>query len=161
VPSTVTGAATPLLKISAEAPSPAAATTLAIRATDTFIGFVRARQVAAKIPENQRIELTIVTRAGVPELTGPRGKTTPIIIFLAVLTIVVAAVFIRDNMQRERDDRLYQLEAARVLDPLQNTRETGAPPEPDPVPAARAAEPDSAADAGSAMRTRWSSRSSR
>ena len=74
--------------------------------------------------------MRIVTRAGVPELIGPRKKTTPIFILLAGLTIVVAAAFIRDNMQRDDDSKRgvppYQLEAAPVLDPLE-TPEADAP----------------------------------
>ena len=135
VPSTVTGTATPLLRLTAAAESPAAATRLVIRATDTFINFVKTRQQDAGIPKDQRVELQILTRAGVPELIGPRKKTTPIFILLAGLTIVVAAAFIRDNMQRDDDAKRgvlpYQLEAAPVLDSLE-TPEADAPA-PDPV----------------------------
>jgi hypothetical protein len=163
VPSVVTGAATPLLRLTAAAESPAAATRLVIRATDTFINFVRSRQEAAGIPENQRVALRILTRAGVPELTGPRKQTTPIFILLAGLTIVVAAAFIRDNMQR---DPPYQLEAAPVVDPVVGAFETpeADTPAPDPVfrgdQAAPAAEADTAADVGSVTIRRRSSGSS-
>jgi hypothetical protein len=128
VPSPVTGAATPLLNITAEAQSPAAASKLAIGTTDTFIRFAKARQVRAGTPKDQRVELGIVRR-GVPELTGPRSKTTPIMIFLAVSSLVVAAAFMRDNMQRRRDDEdpPYQLEAAPELDQPRSAREGGAP----------------------------------
>ena len=130
VPSAVTGAVTPLLELTAVGESPAAATRLVVRATDTFINVVKSRQQDAGIPQDQRVRLEIVTRAGVPELIGPRKKTTPIFILLAVLTIVVAAAFIRDNMQRDHDAKRgvppYQLEAAPVLDPLE-TPEADAP----------------------------------
>ena len=62
-------------------------------------------------------------------------KDDPIFILLAGLTFVVAAAFIRDNMQRNDDLKRkrvgppYQLEAAPVLDPLE-TPEADAP---DPV----------------------------
>jgi hypothetical protein len=166
VPSAVTGAATPLLRLTADAESPAAATRLVIRATDTFINFVRSRQEAAGIPEDQRVALRILTRAGVPELTGPRKKTTPIFILLAGLTIVVVAAFIRENMQRDGDvkrrDPPYQLEAAPVVGALE-TPEADTPA-PDPVfrgdQAAPAAEADTAADGGSVTIRRRSSGSS-
>jgi hypothetical protein len=169
VPSAVTGAPTPLLRLTTAAESPAAATRLVIRATDTFINFVRSRQQAAGIPEHQRVALRILTRAGVPELTEPRKKTTPIFILLAGLTIVVAAAFIRDNMQRDdgvrRGDPAYQLEAAPVVDPVVGTLET---PEADPRARdpvfrgdqAAAAEADSAADVGSTTIRRRASGSS-
>ena len=51
-----------------------------------------------------------------PELIGPRKKTTPIFILLAGITIVVAAAFIRENMERGHDAKRgvppYQVEAA-------------------------------------------------
>jgi hypothetical protein len=167
VPSSVTGSATPLLKLTAVAESPAEATRLVIRTTDTFINFVKSRQQDAGIPENQRVRLEIVTRAGVPELIGPRKKTTPIFILLAGLTIVVAAAFIRDNMQRDDDLKRgvppYQLEAAPILDPFE-TPEADAPAA-NPVfpgdPAARPAEADPAADVASVTLPRRSSGSSR
>jgi hypothetical protein len=167
MPSTVTGSATPLLRLTADAESPAAATRLVIRATDTFINFVKARQQDAGIPKKQRIELEILTRAGVPELIGPRKKTTPIFILLAGLAIVVAAAFIRDNMQRDDDLKRgvppYQLEAAPILDPFK-TPEADAPA-PDPVlpgdQAARPGEADPAADVASVTLPRRSSGSSR
>ena len=171
MPSTVTGTATPLLRLTAVAESPAAATRLVIRATDTFINLVKTRQQHAGIPKNQRVELDILTRAGVPELIGPRKKTTPIFILLAGLTIVVAAAFIRDNMQRDDDAKRgvppYQLEAAPVLDPVLDSLETleADAPAPDPVfrrdEAARLAEADHAADVASVTLPRRSSGSSR
>jgi hypothetical protein len=170
VPSAVTGATTPLLRLTAAAESPAAATRLVIRATDTFINVVRSRQKAAGIPEDQRVALRILTRAGVPELTGPRKKTRPIFILLAGLMVVVAAAFIRDNMQRDDDvkrgDPPYQLEAAPVVDPVVGAVETreADTPAPDPVyrgdQAAAAAEADTAADVGSVTTRRRASGSS-
>jgi capsular polysaccharide biosynthesis protein len=166
VPSVLTGAATPLLKLSAVAESPTAATRLAIRATDTFIKFVKARQEHAGIPQHKRIQLEILTRAGVPQLIGPRKKTTPIFIFVACLTIVVAAAFIRDNMRRDNDAERgvppIQLEAA-PLDSLE--RPEADAPAPNPVfRGDRAAGPgaaDPAADVPSVIRPRQSSGSSR
>jgi hypothetical protein len=167
VSSAVTGSATPLLELTAVGESPAEATRLVIRATDTFINFVRSRQQDAGIPEDQRVRLEIVTRAGVPELTAPRKKTTPIFILLAGLTIVVAAAFIRDNMQRDDDFERgvppHQLESAHVLDPLETREADGRAP--DPVfrgdQAARPAEADPAADVASVTIRRRSSGSSR
>lgn len=152
VPSTVTGTATPLLRLTAVAETPAAATRLVIRATDTFIDFVKTRQQNAGIRENQRVELQILTRAGVPELVGPRKKTTPIFILLAGLTIVVAAAFIRDNMQRDDDDAKrggppYQLEAAPVFDPVLGPRETPEADAPAPNPVFRGDQADRPAEA--------------
>jgi hypothetical protein len=169
VPSAVTGAPTPLLKLTAIAESPAAATRLVVRTTDTFVNVVASRQERAGIPENRRVRLDILTRAGVPELIGPRKKTTPIFILLAVLTIVVLAIFIRDNMQRQDDDvdrgvSPYQLEPAPDFDRLE-TSEQGADAGTDPIfrgdEVARPAEGERDADIASVTIPRRSSGSSR
>jgi hypothetical protein len=102
VPSALNGQPTPMLAITGTATSPAEATKLTIAATDAFINYARARQDAAKIPENQRIELRTIKRVSVPTLTAPRSKTPLIIVLLAGLSATVAAAFVRDNMQRAR-----------------------------------------------------------
>jgi capsular polysaccharide biosynthesis protein len=168
VPSAVTGAPTALLKVTAIGKSPAAATRLVTRTTDTFINVVKSRQETAGIPENRRVGLEILTRAGVPKLIGPRKKTTPMFILFAVLTIVVVAIFIRDNMQRadqvEPGVPPHQLEAAPDLDHVDRS-ERDAPAAPDPVfrreGAGRPAEGEPRAEAGSVTIPRRSSGSSR
>ena len=115
VASPVNGSITPLLKITGTASSPAEATRLTIRATDTFIEVAKGRQVQAKIPESQRIELRIVKRSGVPKLTAPRSKTTFIILLLAGLTVTVAAAFIREN-RRQAASRTSEPDATSVFD---------------------------------------------
>jgi hypothetical protein len=121
VPSAATGAPTPLLKITASGPTAYEATRLTTGVTDTFIRVVQARQIRAGTPPSERIKLDILTRAGVPQLTGPRSRTTPIIVFLACMTAVFAAAFIRDNTQRKEPPRQrkepHQLEAAPDADP--------------------------------------------
>ena len=113
VASPVNGSITPLLKITGMARSPAEATRLTTRATDTFIAVAKGRQVQAKIPESQRIELRIVRRAGVPKLTAPRSKTTFLILLLAGLTVTVAAAFIRENQTAGRKN---ETDTASVID---------------------------------------------
>ena len=113
VASPISGAITPLLKITGMSTTPARATRLTIRATDALIEVATARQVKAKIPESQRVKLRISTRASVPKLAGPRSKTTFIIILLGGLTATVAAAFMRDNVQRKREP-----ETAPVFDRL-------------------------------------------
>ena len=60
------------------------------------------------------MKLRISTRASVPKLIGPRSKTTFIIILLGGLTVTVAAAFMRDNVQRKREEP----ETAPVFDRL-------------------------------------------
>ena len=156
VASPVNGSITPLLKITGMAPSPAEATRLTTRATDTFIEVAKGRQVQAKIPESQRVELRIVRRAGVPKLTAPRSKTTFLILLLAGLTVTVAAAFIRENQAAGRKSEpdtasLFDLEAqppaANGSDPVR------AVPEPGSRSETTKAE-DGEAEVGSVIRTR-------
>jgi hypothetical protein len=131
VASPINGAITPLLKITGMANSPARATRLTIRATDTLIKVATARQVKANIPESQRVKLRISTRASVPKLIGPRSKTTFIIILLGGLTATVAAAFMRENVQRKREP-----ETAPVFDGLVLEAQPPVPTASEPVRAA-------------------------
>jgi capsular polysaccharide biosynthesis protein len=117
VVSPINSAATPLLKITGQATSPAQATRLTIRATDTLIRVATARQVKAKIPERQRVQLRISTRSSVPKLIEPRSKTTFIILLLAGLTITVAAAFVRENLQQQAE-REHESDPASAFDRL-------------------------------------------
>ena len=102
----VVGGASPVMKISGTGTSPAEATTLTVRATEAFVAFIKARQTAADIPENDRIQLRVVKRSGEPTIAKPRSKTPLILILLAGLTLTTAAAFMRDNMQRrQREER--------------------------------------------------------
>jgi capsular polysaccharide biosynthesis protein len=139
--SVVNGGPTPLLKISGLANSPAAATRLTLRATNTFIDVAKARQAQANIPASQRIELRTVKRLGVPKLVGPRSKTGFIMVLLAGLTMTVAAAFLRENLQRQTDrkaesdevsnrDRLVreaEPPASTATDALRAAAENGSP----------------------------------
>jgi hypothetical protein len=164
LPSPLNGAPTPLMTLSGSGATPAEATRLTLRATDTFIAVSRAHQVAAKIPMNQRVEIAIVKRYTVPVLSGPRSKTTLIIILLAGITATIAAAFVRDNVQRAKAQS--QSEPVSVLDPP--VREVEAPPS-DRAEPMRAAEPgsrpgtpgaDGGGEATSVTHSRWSQRRS-
>jgi hypothetical protein len=163
VASPLNGAPTPLMTLTGMATSPVEATRLTLRATDTFRAVARANQEAAKIPKNQRVELAIVKRYTVPTLSGPRSKTTLIIILLAGLTATVAAAFVRDNIQRARAQS--QTEPVSVLDPPVREVE---PPASDGAEPMRAAEPggrpvpgvDGEGDTRAVTHTRWSQRRS-
>ena len=77
VVSTVGGAPTPMMTISATSVSGPVATKLAKAATDAFLGVVAARQRAAKIPLKDRIQLRVVKSADEPKLVKPRSKAIP------------------------------------------------------------------------------------
>jgi hypothetical protein len=164
VASPINGAITPLLKITGKSTSPARATRLTIRATDTLIKVATARQVKAKIPESQRVTLRVSTRSSVPKLVGPRSKTTFIIILLAGFTVTLAAAFVRENLQRKREpekapvfDRLVleaQPRASTDSEPARAAQEHGSRSE---INKAEGGEPE----VGSVIRTHRRASSSR
>jgi hypothetical protein len=98
--STVGGGTTPLMTITATAPSGAKATKLTRAATSAFLGVVRSRQLAARIPAKDRIQIRVVKSAEEPTLLKPRSKAMPILVLLAGLIATAAVVFTRDNLVR-------------------------------------------------------------
>jgi hypothetical protein len=102
VVSTVGGGTTPMLTLTAQAPTPAAATKLTRAATKAFVTYVASRQAAANIPLEDRIQLRVVKSADEPTLMKPRSKALPILVLLGGLIATAAVVFTRDNLARRQ-----------------------------------------------------------
>jgi len=98
---TETGSSSPLIAIYGKAASKALATALTLRATSALISYIDKRQESAGIVPTQRIELKVVREPDSPVLLQPRGKTLPIVVFLAVLVCVFALIFILENRSRD------------------------------------------------------------
>jgi hypothetical protein len=135
VPSTV-NAATPMMTITARSLTPRTATELTLGATKAFLDVVHARQVAAKIPVKDRIQVRVVKSSEAPKLVDPRSKTLPILILLGGLIATAAVAFTRDNLVRS--DRARELTAVSSHDGRDKPdTSAGAPPTrsaPRPVP---------------------------
>jgi hypothetical protein len=112
VVSTVGGGTTPMMTITATAPSSQKATALTLAATNAFLGVVRSRQLAAKIPVKDRIQLRVVKSADVPKLVKPRSKALPMLVLLGGLFATAAVAFTRDNASRRRRVHAPALAAA-------------------------------------------------
>lgn len=106
VPSTV-NAATPMMTISATSPTAPKATELTLAATRVFLDVLNARQVAARIPVRDRIQVRVVKSSETPRLVDPRSKAVPILVFLGGLIATVAVAFTRHNVARR--DRAPEL----------------------------------------------------
>lgn len=100
VVSMVGGAPTPMMSITATSLSGPGATKLTKAATSAFLTVVRSRQVAAKIPVKDRIQLRVVRSADEPQLVKPRSKALPMLVLLAGLIATGAVAFTRDNVAR-------------------------------------------------------------
>lgn len=136
----------PVVALFGKAGSPARAKETLARGLNGFLGYVRANQVAAGIPESQRIELRIINAPESAILIEPRKKTLPVVVFLAVMIAAVAVVFILENASRNRTgvplEALPELrdssrqESELLPEPLREPRATPAPelrPEPRPA----------------------------
>jgi hypothetical protein len=102
VVSTVGGGTTPMMMISATAPTAIKATKLTRAATTAFLAEVRSRQRSAKIPVKDRIQLQVVKAADEPKLVKARSKALPMLVLLGGLIATAAVAFTRDNASRRR-----------------------------------------------------------
>jgi hypothetical protein len=101
VTSTV-NAATPMMTITATARTGPKATRLTLGATRVFLNVVNTRQLAAKIPSKDRIQVRIVKSSEAPKLIDPRSKALPILVLLSGLIATAAVAFTRDNLARRK-----------------------------------------------------------
>jgi hypothetical protein len=90
--------ALPLVRIAAIADSKQHALELVIRTNNAFRTFLEQQQTANKIPEGNRVRLTIVKRADKPQLWAGRSFTLPMVVFIAVMILVSGLAFILENM---------------------------------------------------------------
>ncbi len=132
VPSTV-NAATPMMTITASSLTGPKATNLTLAATKAFLDVVRARQLAAKIPVKDRIQVRVVRSSEAPTLVNPRSKALPMLVLFGGLIATAAVAFTRDNLARRK--RTPELTPVASRDePAPSVDDTDARPTPRPVP---------------------------
>lgn len=125
VVSTVGGGTTPMMMLSATAPTSGKATELTRAATAAFLAEVRSRQLAAKIPAKDRIQLQVVKAADEPKLVKPRSKALPMLVLLGGLIATMAVAFTRENVARR--STVPVLSAAPSEESVDDRPDTGAP----------------------------------
>jgi hypothetical protein len=89
----------PYITFSAIAAEPGEALALARRHVEAFSKYVRQRQETAGIEEDKRVVLYTVNEPQPAALLEGRKATRPIIVFLAVMTVVVALAFVLENLR--------------------------------------------------------------
>jgi hypothetical protein len=152
VPSTV-NAATPMMTITASSTTGPKATKLTLAATKAFLEVLHARQLAAKIPVKDRIQVRVVTSSEAPKLVDPRSKALPILVLFAGLIATVAVAFTRDNLARR--ERPADLTPAAPHDEAEaSIRATGGRSAPTAIPRADKPPPRDAPGATSVTRGR-------
>jgi hypothetical protein len=72
---------------------------LTIRATNAFKAFLQEQQARNGIPAQNRVLLTVITKADPPFLVKGRSKTLPVVVFVTALLGVVGLVFMLENMR--------------------------------------------------------------
>ena len=91
--------ALPLVRIAAIAPSATKAQTLAARETEALRTYISNQQRANAIRPQNRVVLEVVSRPSQPTLYEARGKTRPIVVFLAVAIAFCALAFVLENLR--------------------------------------------------------------
>jgi len=92
----------PIVSLFGKASTPGAAQATVTRGLEAFLTYVRSQQRAARIPENQRVQLRVLNAPQPAVLVEPRKKTLPFVVFLAVMVAAIGLVFILENAARSR-----------------------------------------------------------
>jgi hypothetical protein len=93
------GVLLPLIDLTAISNSPQAATGLASRGVDALQTYIEEEQRTNAVPASDRVVLQEVTRPTSAHVFQPRSKTLPAVIFLAVMFVTVALVFVLENFR--------------------------------------------------------------
>jgi hypothetical protein len=89
----------PIISIAGIASTAEGSIALTKRASAALREYIEDEQRANNIPTRDRILLATVQQAGGTQLLAPRPKTLPIVVFLTVLTIIVALAFVLENLR--------------------------------------------------------------
>jgi capsular polysaccharide biosynthesis protein len=101
-PTYTTPGTLPLLRVTASAAIPSRAVELAARTTSEFTKYLTAQQDKAKIAQENRAVVSVLTRPSAPRLTKARSQTIAVVVFLAVMVIVIGLAFALDNLRRRQ-----------------------------------------------------------
>jgi hypothetical protein len=91
--------AQPFIQFSGFGSNPKDAVILANAGAVAFRAYLLQKQVAAGIPESQRVALATVNKARGAVLFAARRKTTPIVIFLTIMLAAIGLAFILENLR--------------------------------------------------------------
>jgi hypothetical protein len=89
----------PFVQFIGSAPTASAATSNANRGAAAFKRYMTQQQIAAGIPQGQRVALATINEARGAVLAAGRRKTTPIVIFLTIMLAAIGVAFILENLR--------------------------------------------------------------
>lgn len=89
----------PFVSIAGISDTPAHAAALAQRETSALLGYLHDQQQANAIPVSQRVMLQQVNKPGNTKLLKGRKKSTPIVVFLATVLLVIGLAHVLDRLR--------------------------------------------------------------
>jgi hypothetical protein len=98
------GTVLPLLQLRATAPTKGQAATLANRATTAFTNYLVRQQQEAGIGKGERVVTQVLNSGTVAVRVSGRGKTVPILVFLAVMVGVFGLGFVLENVRTKSEE---------------------------------------------------------
>jgi hypothetical protein len=91
--------ALPIISIAGLAATQRDSLQLTARATTALVAYIRGQQAANDIPDDDRVVVQVIEAPGRSTLLAGRSKTVPAMVFLAVLTVVLALVLVLENLR--------------------------------------------------------------
>ena len=88
----------PIIQIAGFASTAHSSAEITKRATSALRQYVEDQQHVNGVPDNQRLSLELVNKAGDSKLFTPRKKTLPIVVFLTVMMATIALTFVLENL---------------------------------------------------------------
>jgi len=91
--------ALPIISIAGMAATKSDSLALTGRAAHALVQYIRQQQSANAIPDSDRVVVQIIEQPGRATLLTGRSKTVPIMVFLAVMTVLLAMVLVLENLR--------------------------------------------------------------
>ncbi|HZT91498.1 MAG TPA: hypothetical protein VFA05_05605 [Gaiellaceae bacterium] len=89
----------PLLQVQGYGETPASAVRYANAGAEAFMHYLSREQAIARIPQAQRVVVTVLNRAAGAAVVTPRKKTVPVVVFVAVLAATIALALFLENLR--------------------------------------------------------------
>lgn len=91
--------ALPIISIAGIAGSSQDSLELTTRDTDALVAYIRGQQARNGIRDDNRVVVQVIKQPGQVTVLKGRSKTVPVMVFLAVITLVIAVVLVLENMR--------------------------------------------------------------
>lgn len=94
----------PMIDIVAKADSPGHARELARTVTGALVSFISRNQAQSRISTNERVVLEVIDPARLGKVVSAPSPALPVLVFLTILLLTFAGVFVVDNWRHGRAD---------------------------------------------------------